>query len=42
MPEPGALSQAARVLGWYQHTEGHIPWPAYDEFYEHEARFAGE
>ncbi len=41
MPEPGADPDAAYRLGWYQHTEGHVPWPGYAEFYEHEARFAG-
>ena len=41
MPEPGADQDAMYKLGWYQHTEGHVPWPAYAEFYEHEARFAG-
>lgn len=42
MPRPEAREQLAFPLGWYQHGEGHVPWPAYDEFYEHEARFAGE
>ena len=41
MPDPGNDSEAMYKLGWYQHTEGHVPWPGYDEFYEHEARFAG-
>jgi hypothetical protein len=41
MPEPGSDSEALYKLGWYQHTQGHVPWPAYAEFYEHEARFAG-
>ena len=41
MPEAGNDSEAMYKLGWYQHTEGHVPWPAYAEFYEHEARFAG-
>jgi hypothetical protein len=41
MPEPGNDSEAMYKLGWYQHTEGHVPWPGYAEFYEHEARFAG-
>ena len=40
MPEPGGDEQARYRLGWYQHTEGHVPWPGYAEFYEHEARFA--
>jgi hypothetical protein len=42
MPPPGSTAQAAYPLGWYQHGEGHVPWPAYDEFYEHEAAFAQE
>jgi hypothetical protein len=41
MPEPGTDPDAFYRLGWYQHTEGHVPWPGYAEFYEHEARFAG-
>jgi hypothetical protein len=41
MPEAGTDPDAMYKLGWYQHTEGHIPWPGYAEFYEHEARFAG-
>lgn len=41
MPEPGSDPDAMYKLGWYQHTEGHVPWPGYAEFYEHEARFAG-
>ena len=41
MPEPGSNPDALYKLGWYQHTEGHVPWPGYDEFYAHEARFAG-
>jgi hypothetical protein len=40
MPLPGDDAQSAYPLGWYQHTEGHIPWPGYDAFYEHQARFA--
>ena len=42
MPLPEAREQLAFPLGWYQHGEGHVPWPAYDAFYEHERRFAGE
>jgi len=42
MPPPEGTAQALYSLGWYQHGEGHVPWPAYPEFYEHEARFAGE
>ena len=41
MPEPGTSADALYPLGWYQHTEGHVPWPGYDLFFEHEARFAG-
>jgi hypothetical protein len=41
MPEAGSDPDAMYKLGWYQHTEGHVPWPGYAEFYEHEARFAG-
>jgi hypothetical protein len=41
MPEPGTDPDAFYKLGWYQHTEGHVPWPGFAEFYEHEARFAG-
>jgi len=40
MPEPGSDPDALYKLGWYQHTEGHVPWPGYAEFFEHEARFA--
>ena len=40
MPDPGSDPDAFYKLGWYQHTEGHVPWPGFDEFYEHEARFA--
>ena len=41
MPDPGTDPDALYKLGWYQHTEGHVPWPGLAEFYEHEARFAG-
>jgi hypothetical protein len=41
MPKAGSDEDALYTLGWYQHTEGHIPWPGYEEFFEHEARFAG-
>ena len=41
MPEPGSDPDAFYKLGWFQHTEGHVPWPGYAEFFEHEARFAG-
>ncbi len=41
MPEPGADQDSMYKLGWYQHTEGHVPWPGYGEYFEHEERFAG-
>ncbi len=41
MPEPGTDFDTRYKLGWFQHTEGHVPWPGYAAFYEHEARFAG-
>lgn len=41
MPEPGTDADTHFKLGWYQHTQGHVPWPGYAEFFEHEARFAG-
>jgi hypothetical protein len=42
MPKPGADQEAPYRLGWYQHTEGHVPWPGYAAFYAHEERFYGE
>ncbi len=39
MPVSESREQMAYPLGWYQHGEGHVPWPAYDEFYEHAERF---
>ncbi|GAA0277477.1 hypothetical protein GCM10009127_17830 [Alteraurantiacibacter aestuarii] len=39
MPVPESREQMPYPLGWYQHGEGHVPWPAYDEFYEHAERF---
>ena len=41
MPPPEDASQAGYDLAWYQHGEGHVPWPAYEQFYAHEATFAG-
>jgi hypothetical protein len=41
MPPPGSEAQALYPLGWFQHLEGHVPWPAFEAFYRHEARFAG-
>lgn len=41
MPLPESREQLAFPLGWYQHGEGHVPYPAYDEFFEHEAKFSG-
>jgi hypothetical protein len=40
MPPPGSETQAAVPLGWFQHSEGHVPWPAFEAFYRHEALFA--
>lgn len=40
MPAPGSEAQATTQLGWYQHPYGHIPWPAYEAFYRHEAGVA--
>ena len=40
MPAPGSEAQAPYPLGWYQHEEGHVPWPAFEAFYRHEAMFA--
>lgn len=40
MPSPGSNQDAGYLLGWYQHREGHIPWPGTEAFYEHEARVA--
>lgn len=42
MPPSEDASQAGYALGWYQHGEGHVPWPAYEPFYAHEAKFAGK
>jgi len=42
MPEAGHADDAPYKLGWYQHTEGHLPWPGYEQFYAHEARFAAD
>ena len=42
MPPPEDASQAGYALAWYQHGEGHVPWPAYEQFYAHEAKFAGK
>lgn len=42
MPVPQSREQMPYSLAWYQHGEGHVPWPAYDEFYEHAAMFGGE
>ncbi len=39
MPPPGTAGDAPYRLGWYQHTEGHVPWPGYEQFFAHEARF---
>jgi hypothetical protein len=42
MPQPQDAAQAGYPLAWYQHGEGHVPWPAYESFYAHEAKFAGK
>lgn len=42
MPPPEDASQSRYALAWYQHGEGHVPWPAYEQFYAHEAKFAGK
>lgn len=42
MPLPESREQMPFPLAWYQHGEGHVPDPAYDEFFEHAAMFAGE
>jgi hypothetical protein len=41
MPPPEDASQAGFPLAWYQHGEGHVPWPAFELFYAHEAKFSG-
>ena len=40
MPDPGQTGDAPFALGWYQHEQGHVAWPAFEELYRHEARFA--
>ncbi len=40
MPVAQSLEQARYPLGWYQHGEGHVPWPAWGAFYDHAERFA--
>ncbi|MFC3101074.1 hypothetical protein [Altererythrobacter lauratis] len=42
MPVAESREHMPFPLGWYQHGEGHVPWPAYDEFYDHAERFAGQ
>jgi len=29
-------------LAFYQHDQGHVPWPSYEYFMDHEARFAAK
>jgi hypothetical protein len=29
-------------LAFYQHDQGHVPWPSYEHFMDHEAKFAGK
>jgi hypothetical protein len=40
MPQAEDSAQAGYALAWYQHGQGHVPWPAYEQFYAHEAKFA--
>lgn len=42
MPAPGSEEHLPHALGWYQHQEGHVPWPAYERFYRHEEAFAAD
>ena len=42
MPPPENGAESLFPLGWYQHGEGHVPWPAYEAFFAHEAHFAGQ
>ena len=42
MPAQGSETEARYPLGWFQHLEGHVPWPAFEAFYRHEAMFAPE
>lgn len=42
MPVAQSREHKAFPLGWFQHGEGHVPWPAYDDFYDHAERFAGQ
>jgi len=39
MPVSESTEQAWDPLGWYQHGEGHVAWPAFDEFYRHAERY---
>ncbi|MXO58651.1 hypothetical protein GRI89_03730 [Altererythrobacter salegens] len=39
MPPPLGTADTPFPLAWYQHDEGHVPWPAYEAFYRHEAMF---
>lgn len=41
MPVAESREQLAFPLAWYQHGEGHVAWPAYDEFYD-DAEMFGE
>jgi len=40
MPVAQSLEQARYPLGWYQHGEGHVMWPAFPAFFDHAERFA--
>jgi hypothetical protein len=42
MPAAGDEIEARYPLGWFQHMEGHVPWPAFEAFYRHEAMFAAD
>lgn len=39
MPVAQSLEQARYPLGWYQHGEGHVMWPAFPPFFDHAERF---
>ena len=39
MPVPQSTEQASYPLGWYQHGEGHVAWPAFEAFIAHAERF---
>jgi hypothetical protein len=41
MPEP-MVGYRDYPLAFYQHDQGHVPWPSYSSFVDHEAKFAGK